>query len=188
MSEMRDGNAPRRAALLTLEPAAQAVEVEDVPARQLLRRVVRARPRRLDRLLRVIHRRRWLRGGFGRRSRVGRWRCFSRRWAELHVFAADDARLVGHGVHLFAGRVRVQRVHVARRLAEAAEVAHFEEERAQRDVDVAEDVEREAVEREDEAEEEEVGAELEEVCVSQRDQLAPVQARAEIGGPVARST
>lgn len=35
-------HAPRRAALLTLEPAAQAVEVEDVATRELLGRVVRS--------------------------------------------------------------------------------------------------------------------------------------------------
>lgn len=81
----------------------------------------------------------------------------------LKLFSANDAALVAHLVNLFSCRVGVARLHVARGRFKLVQVAHALDKGAGGDVDVTQDVERQAVEGENKGKVAEVGDELAEV-------------------------
>jgi len=122
-------------ALLPLEPAAETVEVEDMSARELFRRLVRP----------VV---RWL-------ALVG-----TRGAARNHLLAADDAGRVAELRELLGCRVRVQLVHIARGASIPHQVGAAGDKAAQGHVHVADNVHREAVVEEDDDEEDEVREQL----------------------------
>lgn len=80
------GDSPGRAALLTFEPGAKAVEMEDMAAGQLL----------------------WSLIGAFRGVRA----LFVGCWLLDHLFPTDDARPVGHGFEFLGSRIGVTLVHV----------------------------------------------------------------------------
>jgi len=82
--------------------------------------------------------------------------------AGIHVLAADDARAVGLG-EFGLGRVRIALVHIVSRAAVLHHVGQARDKGAECVVEIADDVQRDAIEREDHTEEAHVQEQLEEV-------------------------
>lgn len=149
------------AALLALEPRAQAVEVENVATLELLGRLVWsalhrcARRRSCRRSRRIRRLRRPVLGSVG-----DRWGGIRRD----HLVSTDDARLVSLTLHLRRRGVGVQGVHVLGGTAVANEVLAAGQEGPAGHPYVSEDVEGQAVVRDDDEEEGEVCEQLEQVC------------------------
>lgn len=127
---------PCRTALLPLQPCTQAMEVEDVPASELLRGLVRAR------------------------THFGRNRCrLSRRdWIpRYHLLAADDARLITVPIEVRSSSVRIENIHVSGRPTVSNEITASSNERAEGKVHVAQDVQGKTIMEQDDSEEGDVG-------------------------------
>jgi hypothetical protein len=143
---------------LSLEPALEAVEVEDVTTRKLLRSFVRSS------LSGSRSRYRCRRRCCGWLS-FSRWTRLSLRQSILHILSTNDASLVPHLIHFLPRCVRIERIHVLRGESIATKISDSEEEGTESEIDVAEDVEWKTVESEGETEEGEIGDKLEEVCI-----------------------
>lgn len=115
-----------RASLLTFKPASQTSEMEDMAARKLL----------CSRSL-ILGTRCPIAGTILR--------------PRSHSFTADNA--VDSMCDFLRRGIRISRVHVSGRSSVANKVADSSDERAEGDVDIADDVERETVPREDNREE-----------------------------------
>jgi hypothetical protein len=74
-----------------------------------------------------------------------------------HLLSADDTRPIASPLDLLGAGIWVERIHVAGRSTIADEITDAAEERAECHVDVAENVEGEAVVEEDDGEKGEVG-------------------------------
>ena len=106
-------SSPGRTTLLPLQPATQAMEVEDVSTSKPLRRLIRPVCRCWSTILTVRY----------------------------HLFSANDTRMIPERCHVLRSRVRVERIHIARGTSISDEVRASREEGAKGHVNVPKDVE-----------------------------------------------